>query len=115
MDPSPDTSAKPGLSWLWWALALPLVVTVVGGLAVEYMKPDKAPANSGPEGGQGAKANGERTYQYWCEANRVQERQIRFYATRGKGTREEVVGLLTATAAAVEGLPSQGVDADAIS
>ena len=61
MDTDPVTSKKSGMSWIWWALALPLVVTVVGGLAVEYLKPDRGPANPGSDGGQGPKANGERT------------------------------------------------------
>jgi hypothetical protein len=112
MDSYPDTSTRPSWGWLWWALALPLAVTVVGGLAVEYMKPDREPAGSGPQGGHFA--TGERTYQFWCEANRAQQRQVRIYTTQSKGTREEVVGMLTATAESVEGLPSRGVDADAI-
>jgi hypothetical protein len=114
MDPAPNTSRKLALKWIWWGLVLPLVVTVVGGLVVEHLKPEKDPAKPATEGGRGPKADGEHTYQYWCEINRAQERPSRSYALQTRGTREEVVPLLTAMAAALEALPSRGVDADAI-
>jgi hypothetical protein len=43
---SDDKMPKRGLGWIWWAIVLPLVVTVLGGLAVEYLKPDKSKSES---------------------------------------------------------------------
>lgn len=49
MDTDPNLRRKSGLSWIWWAVAIPLVVTILGGLAVEYLKPDKPGSNGGPQ------------------------------------------------------------------
>jgi hypothetical protein len=45
MDTDPKGPTKSGLGWIWWAVVIPVVVTILGGLAVEYLKPEKTGSN----------------------------------------------------------------------
>lgn len=63
---------------------------------------------------QGPKADGTRTYEYWCGISRAQDQAVHHFTLRGPASMDGAVRLLTAMAQSVEALPAQGVDADAI-
>ena len=99
----------------WAVMSVALALAVSAGLSGcrDAARDELPPGEHGGEAGA-EKADGARTHEYWLAVGRTQDRAVREHTARSPAAVGQVGTALDEFAKAVEVLPAQGVDADAL-